>query len=88
MRPAQRLRGSVGTVDESDTAVARKATWSITERLTRPARPCAGGHEHSMTLAASSQQVETDEPGDIIGTWAALPPAAALLHHPAVLNHH
>ena len=42
-----------------------------------------------MTLATSSQQVETDEPGDVIGTRAArYLLRQALLHHPAVLNHH
>ena len=42
-----------------------------------------------MTVAASSQQVETDEPGYVIGTRAARDLLRqALLHHPAVLNHH
>ena len=42
-----------------------------------------------MALTASSQQVETDEPGDVIGTRAPshlLRPT--LLYHPAVLNDH
>ena len=42
-----------------------------------------------MALAASSQQVETDEPRHVVGTRAACNLLRqALLYHPAVLNDH